>query len=520
MKVLLLFKDRDLDLKSKVPPQEKDLAQDLGLNSIFAAMSHGDKHLETVAAHVVVASLADIEAIEYRQNILKDCLECEVAIRAIYDLCVATIGAERRGMWSGGWHGYPTSNLHRAVETLEMFASKLRQLRAIAEENEASFKSPGLIRFCDMLRRELDDDYLASIRTHLKKLRFRHGVTVSARLGQGNRAIDYVLREDRNTGGWFSQLIGSGPPSYTYRIPERDESGARALSELNDRGINLVANALSQSTDHILSFFHALRDELAFYVGCLNLHHQLAMAEAPICFPSVAEPGVRKHSAKSLQDVGLLLSHAHGIVGNDLSADGKQLVMITGANQGGKSTFLRSIGVAQIMMQCGLFVMAEQFEANVARGVFTHFKREEDVRMDSGKFDEELKRMSSIVDDLRPDSLLLFNESFPATNEREGSEIGRQIVGGVVGHDVKVFFVTHQFELSHGLFSQASHEALFLRAEREEGGVRTFKVVEGEPLRTSFGEDLYGRIFASQGNSITPTMNPAPETLAPTEAAR
>ena len=88
------------------------------------------------------------------------------------------------------------------------------------------------------------------------------------------------------------------------------------------------------------------------------------------------------------------------VVGNDVTADHKDLVIITGANQGGKSTFLRSVGLAQLMMQCGLFVAAEAFCSTVCDGLFTHYKREEDAAMQSGKFDEELGRMSDIVDHL------------------------------------------------------------------------------------------------------------------------
>ena len=70
-------------------------------------------------------------------------------------------------------------------------------------------------------------------------------------------------------------------------------------------------------------------------------------------------------------------------------------MVITGANQGGKSIFLRSIGVAQLMMQCGMFVPAEVFCASVCDGVSTHFKkREEDPTMTKGKLEEELSRMS------------------------------------------------------------------------------------------------------------------------------
>ncbi len=66
-----------------------------------------------------------------------------------------------------------------------------------------------------------------------------------------------------------------------------------------------------------------------------------------------------------------------------------ELLIITGANQGGKSTFLCAVGLAQVMMQCGMFVAAESFSANVCDGIYTHYKREEDASMRSGKLDEE-----------------------------------------------------------------------------------------------------------------------------------
>jgi len=143
-------------------------------------------------------------------------------------------------------------------------------------------------------------------------------------------------------------------------------------------------------------------------------------------------------------------------------------------------------------------VPAECLSANVCNGIFTHFKREEDVTMESGKLDEELKRMSEIVDHLTSGSLLLFNESFAATNEREGSEIAWQITSGLLEKGIKIFFVTHQYEFAHCLHDQNMENAIFLLAERKADGTRTFKLVEGKPLQTSYGEDLYRRIFETE----------------------
>jgi DNA mismatch repair ATPase MutS len=103
--------------------------------------------------------------------------------------------------------------------------------------------------------------------------------------------------------------------------------------------------------------------------------------------------------------------------------------------------------------------------------------------------------MSEIADRLTADSMLLFNESFAATNEREGSEIARQIVSALLEKGFKVFFVTHQYTFASGLHAQRLKNSLFLRAERESDGTRTFKLVVAEPLQTSYGEDLYNQIF-------------------------
>ena len=95
--------------------------------------------------------------------------------------------------------------------------------------------------------------------------------------------------------------------------------------------------------------------------------------------------------------------------------------------------------------------------------------------MESGKLDEELRRLSRIADRIGPRSVLLCNESFASTNEWEGSEIGREVIGALLQADVRVFLVTHLFELARGYHRQPSEDVLFLRAERRADGSRTFR---------------------------------------------
>jgi DNA mismatch repair ATPase MutS len=246
-----------------------------------------------------------------------------------------------------------------------------------------------------------------------------------------------------------------------------------------------------------------LRLELAFYLGCLNLHDRLTGKQEPVCFPEPLPASQLTLTAQGIYDVGLTLHLQDRVTGNDVNADDTSLVMITGANQGGKSTLLRSLGLAYLMMQAGMFAGARSFRAGVCTGVFTHYKREEDATMQSGKLDEELSRMSAIADQIRRHSILLCNESFASTNEREGSEIARQIVSAMLRKQIRVFFVTHMYDLAHSFYTQEPGQALFLRAERLPDGRRTFRLSEGEPLPTSYGEDSYRRIFGTTGPTPT-----------------
>jgi exonuclease VII small subunit len=496
MKAHLMYRDRDFNLAKTMPAQAETLTQDLELNTLFNAMASGDEFLFQVAKQALFLGLeTNLEIIHYRQANLKDCLRNETIVRSLYDLTIEAIESQRKG-WFHTIGNYPRGILYGAVELLELLMKSLRKLRLFVDEHAKQFDSQGFVSFFALVKAELGDEYLVQVDDRLKTLKFRNGVLLSAELGQGNAGVNPMLRKsNQKEPNWLRRLIMAKPAGYTFRLPERDEAGARALSDLQDRGLNSVANVAAQSADHLLRFFAMLRAELAFYIGCLNLYQKLVQRRAGICFPLPAPVGERKHSCVGLRDVSLVLTSKQGVVGNELNGEGKNLVIITGANRGGKSTFLRAIGLAQLMMQCGMFVGADSFSANLCRGLFTHYKREEDATMKSGKFDEELARMSEIVDALERGSLVLFNESFAATNEREGSEIARQIVRALADAGVKMFFVTHQYAFAHRAYVEGVEGVLFLRAERDVGGHRSLKLRPGEPLPTSFGVDLYQEIF-------------------------
>jgi len=503
MKTLLMFRDRDFDLKQELLWNQSELTQDLELGTLLQAMAKDDKFLLDVVRISLLSGLQnDLDTILYRQRALQDCLNNPEAIRGLYQIAVETIEESKRH-WFGVFTRYPTSILYESVDLLQMFVSRLKKLREFSEVKGGQFRSEAFQILFGMMRRELDDQYLAILENHLKELQFRKGVLLSAELSEGNIGVNYILRQSssgnhpqkRRWPEWLRRLFNQPASAFTFRLNDRDEMGARILSDMRNSGSNLVANALAQSANHVLNFFETLRAESAFYVGCLNLYDRLVSLGEPVCFPRPLSIGERKHHFQGLYDPCLSLIKGSQVVGNTVDADSKSLVVITGANQGGKSIFLRSIGLAQMMMQCGMFVAAESFSAELFSGLFTHYKREEDATMKFGKLDEELARISDMAEHLAPNSLLLCNESFAATNEREGSEIARQIVSALMEKQVKIFFVTHLYEFANVLSERKTENVMFLRAERKEDGTRTYRVGEGQPLETSYGPDLYERIF-------------------------
>lgn len=495
MKARLMLTDTDFQIQREARVGEEDLIADLELDVLWQSMAAGDEIVLESVRTAILEPLADPVQIRYRQAILEDCLANSQIVREIYQLSVQAVADEKQ-VYRSMFSNRGDALVRRSITVLELYRDALRRLRQLAETSADSFQSDGFARFFQSLRDELDDDYFQEIANHISALRFKNGVVATARLGKLGQGVDYILRVRPRSHRILRFLPPSiGQPSFSYTVPPRDEGGGQELAALRDRVLALVANSVGQSTDHITNFFKALRVELGFYVGCVNLHELLDGKNEPTCIPDPwpVSPVVR--NASGLYDPCLSLRIQERVQGNDVHADGKPLIIVTGANQGGKSTFLRSVGVAQLMMQAGVFVAAEQYSANIANGVFTHYKREEDATMVSGKFDEELARMSRLTAAITNSCLLLCNESFAATNEREGSEIAGEVIRAMTDTGNTVVFVTHLYELANTFEQQHAETSLFLRAERDQDGRRSFRLLEAGPLPTSYGADLYQQTF-------------------------
>src|SRR5581483_8872011 len=117
-----------------------------------------------------------------------------------------------------------SSNLSGAVSHLEAYVARLRQLRQIADGNAAAFHSDGMRGLFLTLQRDLDDAYFEEISDHLKQLRFRAGVLISAQLERDNSPAGLVLRAPGEARRRWAERLGIGSrTAYSFTIAPRDD---------------------------------------------------------------------------------------------------------------------------------------------------------------------------------------------------------------------------------------------------------------------------------------------------------
>lgn len=242
----------------------------------------------------------------------------------------------------------------------------------------------------------------------------------------------------------------------------------------NSMILNLCQN-ISNINSSIKAFFSNLLSEVDFYEAALHLKNYMDKKNIPLCMPKIVafDTGIR---AKGLYDLGLASSTDETITANDISMEKGKILIVTGHNRGGKTTFLKSVGIAQILAQAGLFVPAEDYSCPVYQGILTHFPSGEDETLSDGKLAEELRRLKNDFHMLKGGGLALFNESFSTTTTKEGAEIGIDVLRAVCSSASHSVFVTHLMEIAQN--RNLIGNTLSLTTEN----ANSHKIIEGEPL--------------------------------------
>ena len=536
MKVCLLYisKERSDD---KPYFDTASIIKDLGLKHLFVSaakrliyengavksVEKEDTYLMETLRNVMMVPLRSEEEIIYRQEILKDFIKNEDMVRELYSICTDVIRRWNE-LGRGGREKLKQSNqamrLTADIRILHLFSDSLGKIKTILKDPSLKIESGGLAGFRDDFMNAFPDEKEELLRDVLGDISFytdgsddedegrekivRPRIVMESGLEDGLKFSSLKLEEVSSRGEKFYK-----PGSAKYKLRELVNSRTPdSFSAVNDARIgeqsqmleygivSFLVEEMKRMMEEFQSFFDRLRFQTAFYLAAVQLKAQMERISGEWCFPEVCDR--RDLEFIQLRELVMALERHVDVVGNSCSIMNKDLLIVTGANQGGKSTFLRSIGIAQVMMQSGLMVMAGKYRAGIFPRLFVHFTRREDSEMNSGRLDEELGRMNRIVEQIGDGSMILLNESFATTTEREGSVIAYDIIRALGEAGVRILTVTHLLSFAKRVYEESVKDGSlgveFLSAERKDDGRRTFRMIRHAPELTSFGLDLYEEI--------------------------
>lgn len=493
---------RDSSTEGKKPYFSRyDIIKDLNLDIIFSTMSRGDVLVSENVKKVIMIPLKTPGQVLYRQEIIKDFYNNKDLTEQIYE-CVleqqkalATFKEEmdKNRTRHAGKAG-------QIIETLN-YARKghdgLIYIESLLNKYKENLKSEGL----NSLLKRLSGLPLAKIKDKLEETGFfmqGGGAGYTFQFSGGfkidNACVNYCTAvkdtQAKQKQSGFKKFYNKYIKKNSMQINNNEEL-QKDIGHLEEFTLQQILAIFQPYISGIMDFYSHFTEEMAFYKGVVNFMKRMEELGITLVMPQPQSAGVKNTDFKNLHELPMAIYTQKKPVGNDLPLKDSILLLITGANQGGKSTFLRSYGIAQILMQCGMPVPADSFNAPLYSQVFTHFTRREDEQLNSGRLKAELKRMGEMVQAAEPHSLFLLNESFASTTEKEGSQIADGILHAFYDMGITTIMVTHLFQLARSLYNKKIPGVKFLVAERNEDGTRTFKMIPGEPGYTSYGTDLF-----------------------------
>lgn len=225
-----------------------------------------------------------------------------------------------------------------------------------------------------------------------------------------------------------------------------------------------------------------LLNELRFIKEIREFCDRLRARNLPCCTPKIAEK--RKIYASDAIDGALTLKTAD-IVPNDLYFDEKEhLFFLTGANGGGKTTYLRSVGIITILFLAGCPVPAVSAEIWPFKNVVTHFPSDERFE-EGGRLADEIHRIDNIMEIADSDTLVLLNETFSGTDERKSERLIRETAEELKRRGVFGVWVTHVHS-----FGEEILPALSVEVDENDSNRRTFKVIRKKAFSGSYARDI------------------------------
>ncbi len=258
---------------------------------------------------------------------------------------------------------------------------------------------------------------------------------------------------------------------------------AEALPKLYPEAFAAASDYYSRYRTLLYGAIFEYLDELKFIISVLNFTHKADCLGIPHSFPAVSNG--RKLSLHNVYDVTLTLKTETGIVPNDaeFSAD-EPFFYLTGANGGGKTTYLRAIGCAVMLFLAGAPVFCDGGECPVFDSVLTHFPKDERFE-GSGRFFDEIRRVEQLLAAQNGNSLVLLNETYATTGEDKAREYTDKLARQLYSSGNFGLYITHQHDVK-----EAQIPFLGVVVDEQDKNRRTYRIEKRRLPPRSFARDI------------------------------
>lgn len=519
--ISLLWRDQPAHTRASDAAWEDDL----GLAPIVRALSSDGRYASQVRM-ILTGLCTDLATIGYRQDILEDVLRLPALAARLEAVLspLASLAYNAASRWDAGG----VFQVAARLSELELYVDCVRSLLEALDAAHDQLMAAGWLELHSTLRSIAATSEFQALAAKLPALRAHIERAGSVTIGIN---LDAQLHPESAT------LLGihagrfDGPRSLLGRLlsTNRDtQNGVTPLRPASERQTFGPDRQLFQDLNHLLEevtvpvaqalarYGHmhggplaALESEIAFYVGAARLIRDLQAAGHMLCRPQVAAPTERVCHIRDGFNLELLLRlRAHppqngtapDIVPNDITFDDAgRIFILTGPNRGGKTTFTRAIGQAQVLCQAGLYVPGSAARISPVDAIYTLFPEAEQAQTGMGRLDEEATRLAAIFRDATNSSLVLLNEPLSSTSPAEALELARDVLCGLRLLGVRAVLVTHLHDLAreasalNAAVSGTSRLASLVAGVGEGGDQftrRTYRIAFGVPVGHSYAADV------------------------------
>jgi len=467
------------------PPEERpavpDVFVDLNLDQIVASVVGGSEEYDL--APFFHMPLRDLDAIAFRHEVMRDIEQPRL---------LASLRAFARGMRAVRDHLAQAGKLHQPLQQQRWFLDAVdfygeAATRLLEDLSSTELRSRGFTEFRAFLREYIGSSgYRSRVEQTAALKRALEGITYCTLL-EGPR-VDVRLFEgepDYSTEvlATFERFRQGDAQGYTFDFSERAE-----VNHIEAQILDRVALLYPDVFRELASFATINEDfqdptlrlfdrEVQFYIAYLDYIAALKKAGLRFCYPSMTEERGEIFDRDAF-DLALAAQFAEGgetPVCNDFHLSGpERVIVVSGPNQGGKTTFARMFGQLHYLAALGCPIPGSRARLTLIDKLFTHFERSEDIADLRGKLQDDLVRVRRILEEATPHSVIVMNEIFASTTLRDAIVLGRKIADRILRLDLYCVWVTFIDELA-GLGKKTVSMTSMVVAEQP--AERTYKIL-------------------------------------------